>query len=84
VAPEGLTNEGFLRPDNPAAVEKYEAQYGKALQEKEQTWAGEAQRFEAMKPLRQYVMNNYQVAQVFGDHAVFELKKPAAAKIEGP
>jgi hypothetical protein len=84
VAPEGLTKEGFLRPDNRAAVEKYEAQYGKALQEKQQTWADEAQRFEAMKPLRQYVMNNYRIVQTFGDLALFELKKPAAAKTEGP
>ena len=83
VAPEGLTNEGFLRPDNPAAVEKYEAQYGKALQEKQQTWADEAQRFEAMKPLRQYVMNNYRIVQIFGDHVLFELKKPAATTTDG-
>jgi hypothetical protein len=65
-------------------VARYEAQYGKMLQENQQIWVDEAQRFEVMKPLRQYVMNNYQVAQVFGDHILFETKKPAGAKTEGP
>ena len=36
--------------------------------------ADEAGRFRAMKPFREYVMKNYKIVQVFGQHVLFELK----------
>jgi len=34
----------------------------------------EAQRYEILKPLRQYVMQNYRVVREFGEHVLFEKK----------
>ena len=34
----------------------------------------EAERYEAMKPFREFVMNNYKVAGQFGPQIVFERK----------
>ena len=73
VQADDLTKEGFLRPDRPDAVRKYEAAYAKALRERI-TDADEATRFEAMKPLRDYVMNNYVVVRTFGEHVLFQRK----------
>jgi hypothetical protein len=39
---------------------------------KEQIDPLEAQRFEAMQPLRSYVMKNYRILKVFGDEVVFQ------------
>ncbi|MBP8302716.1 MAG: glycosyltransferase family 39 protein [Phycisphaerae bacterium] len=58
----------FLRTD-PAPVRQYEALYGGALREK---WPDEARRFEAMKPLRDYVMRHYRVQGRFSEHVLFQ------------
>ncbi|OHB61147.1 MAG: hypothetical protein A2167_04735 [Planctomycetes bacterium RBG_13_46_10] len=42
--------------------------------------ADEAGRFRAMKPFREYVMNNYKIAKFFGQMVVFELKNPPVGK----
>jgi hypothetical protein len=42
--------------------------------------ADEAGRFKAMKPFREYVMNNYKIVQSFGQMVVFELKSPPVGK----
>jgi len=78
VQPVDLTKEGLLRPDRPTAIEKYEAAYAKILREKVEP--DEALRFEAMKPLRDYIMRNYRVAQIIGDEIVFELNAVSAGK----
>jgi len=36
----------------------------------------EAGRFRAMKPFREFVMKNYKIVQVFGQHVLYELKNP--------
>lgn len=71
-----LTKEGLLRPD-PAAIERYDTAYEKILREKVEP--DEALRFEAMKPLRDYIMNNYRLAQILGDECVFERNTAPAA-----
>jgi flagellar biosynthesis protein FliP len=42
-------------------IDKYDAKYAQELSEKID--ADEALRYEAMKPLRDFVMNNYQLAE---------------------
>jgi len=73
-----LDKNGFLRPDRQGAVERYEAAYAKELREKIEP--DEALRFEAMKPLREFVMKNYKIVQLFGEHVLFESKTPTANK----
>jgi hypothetical protein len=66
-----FTKEGFLRADDPGALEHFDAAYEKKLAGK---WPDEAQRFEAMKPFRDYVMKHYRLVARFGDHALFQRK----------
>ena len=67
-----LTSAVFLRADRPAAVERFEAVYRQLLGSK---WPDEARRFEAMKPFRDYVMQNYRiVSELAGQHVVFVRK----------
>jgi len=60
-------------PNNPAIVMQYEQEYRQMLAE--QVGEDEAARFDAMKPLRDFVMNNYEPAQAFGPNIVFRLKQ---------
>jgi hypothetical protein len=78
VQPADLTKEGLLQPDRSTAIEKYEAAYAKILREKVEP--DEALRFEAMKPLRDYIMRNYHITQIIGDEVVFELNAVFAGK----
>jgi len=73
VQPDDLTREGLLRSDRPESVRRYDAAYAKALRTK--IGLEEAQRYEAMKPLRDFVMNNYQIVRMFGQHVLFKLKE---------
>jgi 4-amino-4-deoxy-L-arabinose transferase-like glycosyltransferase len=54
------TQRGFL-PLDKQTIDKYDAKYAQELSEKID--ADEALRYEAMKPLRDFVMNNYQLAE---------------------
>ena len=63
--------QGFL-PANPQIVEQFEKDYAAFLTK--QVSPLEAQRFEAMKPFRDYVMQNYEVVQMFGPHVLFVRK----------
>lgn len=69
---DDLTREGFLRPDRTDAVRRFEAAFAKALGERVDP--AEAKRFEAIKPLRDYVMQNYVVVRAFGNHVLFQRK----------
>jgi 4-amino-4-deoxy-L-arabinose transferase-like glycosyltransferase len=53
-----IPQRGFL-PNNPAVISVYETQWHQVL--KENLDEDEADRFDAMKPLRDYVMANYEV-----------------------
>jgi len=72
VQADDLTREGFLRPDKTDAVQKYNAAFEKMLRERHD--AAEAARYEAMQPLRQYVMKNYVVVGEFGAEILFQRK----------
>ncbi len=72
VQPDDLTKEGFLRFDRPDGIRRYDAAYAKALREK--IGPAEAQRYEVMKPFRDYVMKNYTIVQTFGLHVLFQRK----------
>jgi len=69
-----ITQNGFLTNEKQA-IYVYETAYAKALHEKIEP--DEAKRFNAMKPLRDFVMNNYKIVPLrFGQHVVFELNNP--------
>ncbi len=82
----GMKEAGFL-PANKLIIDRYDAAYSELLREKIEP--DEALRYEAMKPLREFVMNNYQIAEfsqyvrtrdgwlvhrVFGENVLFERK----------
>jgi len=56
----GMKETGFL-PANKQIIDRYDARYSEILHE--QIEADEALRYEAMQPLREFVMNNYQIAE---------------------
>ncbi len=73
VLPSDLTAEGFLRPDKADAIKRYDGAYGKTLGKK--IGPDEAQRFDVMKPFRDYVVQNYRiVSQLSGQHVLFVRK----------
>ena len=66
------TKRGFISPDK-ASIERYDNVYIRYL--KEEIGEDEAQRYEAMRPLREYVMQNYRIVpRNFGQHVLFERK----------
>jgi len=67
-----LTKDRFLRADKPDAVARYDAAFAKALGQAVESV--EARRYEVLKPLRDYVMKNYEIAQQFGAQIVFRRK----------
>jgi hypothetical protein len=71
--------EYLLRMESPQflALDKDVIQvYDKVLCKilRERVEPAEALRYQAMKPLREYVMNNYKIVQTFGDHILFQRK----------
>ena len=72
VQPDDLTSDGFLRSDRPDGISRYNAAFEKAL--RTEIDSVEAQRYEVMKPFRDYVMNNYKIARMFGQHVLFQRK----------
>lgn len=68
------TQHGLIPPD-PNTVKSYEQAYHQFLKNNQDKWPDEAERFLAMKPLRDYIMANYFPVQSFGDHVVFQYKK---------
>ncbi len=67
-----LTREGFL-PTNKQEISQYETMYAQILRDKLKD-QDEAKRFQAMKPFRDYVMNNYRIVRMFGEHVLFQHK----------
>lgn len=72
VRPEDLTREGFLRPERADSVRRYDVAYGSALSRAMDP--AEARRYEAMQPLRRYVMDNYQIVGEYGTQILFKRK----------
>jgi hypothetical protein len=69
--------KGFLSTD-PRIIEQYEKGYAAFLAK--QVSPEEAGRFMAMKPFRDYVMQNYDVVQTFSPHVLFVRKTSAAGQ----
>ena len=65
------TDKGFL-PLDKNLIDQYDSAYAKLLAEKIEP--EEAKRFEAMRPFRQYVMNNYTIVGGFDPHVLFMRK----------
>ena len=69
-----IPDKGFI-PRDPKAVAQYEKGYRTAI---EKAFGDtEAQRFDAMAPLRSFVMQNYDIVQrpEFGEHVVFRRRE---------
>jgi hypothetical protein len=73
------TQKGLL-PTDAKSVETFEAGYTKMLDQPK--WPGEAARFAAMKPLRDFVMAHYRAVHVSNDGRIvtFELKDGTLSK----
>lgn len=71
----GAEKPHFVRPDE---IETYDQAWSKFLRERFDE--DEALRYEALKPFREFVMKNYRIVQMFGEHVLFELKTSAANK----
>jgi 4-amino-4-deoxy-L-arabinose transferase-like glycosyltransferase len=67
-----LTKEGFLRADKPDAIQKYDMAFTRLLSQA--VAKEEALRYEALRPLREYVMKNYQIVERFGPQILFRRK----------
>ena len=68
-----MTRSGPL-PNDEEDIRAYDRSYMQWL--RENVDEEEAQRYEAMRPFREYVMNNYDavVQRRFGQHVLFERK----------
>jgi len=71
------TTKGFL-PADEQIVQQFDQAYIKLLRDKIDP--EEARRYEAMKPLRQFVMKHYRIVRTFGEHVLFERKQPASTE----
>lgn len=71
----GAEKPHFVRSDE---IEAYDKGWGRMLRTRFDE--DEALRYEAMKPLREFVMKNYRITQLFGEHVLFELKTPTPDK----
>jgi hypothetical protein len=72
----GMKETGFL-PLNKNVIQAYDKAWSDMLRNRFDE--DEALRYEALKPLREFVMNNYRIVRMFGrKHVLFELKNPAA------
>ena len=64
------TRNGFL-PNDKAAIRQYDQAYSQMLRER--NGEDEALRYQAMRPFREYIMNNYKIVnRSFGQHVLFE------------
>ena len=70
----GVTKPRFLQ-QNKAEIDAYDKDWSKMLRQFDED---EALRYHALKPFREYVMNNYRIVNMFGPHVLFELKNPTA------
>jgi len=71
----GMKKAGFL-PLNKIVIEAYDKSWSDMLRKTFDE--DEALRFEMLKPFRDFVMNNYRIVRMFGQHVLFELNNPPA------
>jgi len=80
IMPEGFlgaTKRQFLPPDKNL-IEKFDKAWSGMLRERFDE--AEALRYEAMKPFREFVMQNYRIVRMFGQQILFQLKKNTMEK----
>lgn len=70
----GMKESSFL-PLNKNTIQAYDKAWYEHLRRSFDE--DEADRYEALKPFREFVMNNYRIVRMFGQHVLFELKNPA-------
>ncbi len=73
----GVQKPTFL-PLDEDAIEAYDKVWFEYLQEN--FGEDEALRFKALKPFRMFAMKNYRIVKVFGEHVLFQLKRPDVNK----
>ncbi len=78
IVPQGFIGAEKPHFVQPNEVEAYDKAWSKFLRERFDD--DEALRYEALKPFREFVMKNYRIVNLFGEHVLFELKNPPAGK----
>jgi hypothetical protein len=67
----GLKERTFL-PLNKEAINLYDREWAKLLADN--FGEDEAERYRVLKPFREFVMTNYRIVSMFGEHVLFERK----------
>jgi len=67
----GFQKTTFL-PNNKEIIDLYDREWASFLAER--FGEDEAERFRILEPFREFVMTNYRVVSMFGEHVLFELK----------
>ncbi|MHC4075394.1 MAG: ArnT family glycosyltransferase [Planctomycetota bacterium] len=68
----GATQTMPLPANNKPLIARYDREWSKLLRGKFDE--DEALRYEALKPFREFVMNNYRIVRPFGEHILLQLK----------
>ncbi len=69
----GMQKPTFL-PLNKEAINLYDREWAKLLADN--FGEDEAERYRVLKPFREFIMTNYRIVSMFGEHVLFELKEP--------
>jgi hypothetical protein len=77
----GMEKTQFL-PPNKNTIETFDKAWSAMLRERFDE--DEALRYEALRPFRDFVMKNYKIVRMFGQHVLFELKSPPALTFDKP
>jgi hypothetical protein len=67
--------------NDPREVAAYDAGWSKMLETRIEP--EEAERYQAMKPFRDFVMNNYRIVRQYGNHILFEYIDPPRQQTQG-
>ena len=80
IVPQGFAGakQAQFLPLDENIIAAYDKQWAELLRTKFDE--DEALRYEALKPFREFVMKNYRIVRLFGEHVLFELKSPTATK----
>jgi len=83
IVPEGfigMKKTSFL-PSNKDIIAAYDKAWSEMLRKRFDE--DEALRYEAMKPFREFIMKNYRIVRLFGQHVLFELKQTPGVSSSG-
>jgi Dolichyl-phosphate-mannose-protein mannosyltransferase len=74
----GVQKPQFLPANNETVVETFDGAWAQML--RQQFDEAEALRYEALGPLRRFLMEHYRIVNMFGPHVLFELKPVAGER----